>query len=231
MRVVNGIEVLDEIEELVAPEHTAIIVVDMQNLVASEQGPFAAKGAEYIGHVREIVPRIERLLNAARSAGVLVLYAEVVHRDRRGVMLADGPNYYYAGPNPPVGFDIREGTWDAQTIDELAPQDGDVVFLKYRFSSFAGTGLDMVLRGRGIRSLVITGTGTTGCITHTFAAAQMNGYYPIVVPDAVANGGAPDSQAREEHERSVKWFAGSAPTFNSDEIVSVWQECAQVEAR
>ena len=226
MRIVNGIEVLDDIEELVAPEHTAIIVVDMQNTGVSEQGPIAAKGVEYISHARSIIPRIQRLLSAARSAGVLVLYAEVAHRDRRGIMLWDGPSYYYAGPNPRIEFDIREGTWEAQTIDELAPQDGDIIFSKYRFSAFAGTCLDMVLRGHGIRSLVITGTGTSGCITHTFSAAQNGGYYPLVIPDAVANGGR-ESRARQEHERSVKWFAGSAPSFNSDEVVSVWKKCAQ----
>ena len=144
MKTIHGIDVLTTIEELVDPALTALIVIDMQNGHVSERGRYTTEAGEDISSARAIIPNIQRLLDAARQVGVLVTYVEYVHLSRAGGNLLDGPNLWmhrdlYFFPL------YQEGSWAAQTVDELAPQPGDIVFSKCRGSAFFGTGLDSVL--------------------------------------------------------------------------------------
>ena len=94
MKTIHGVEVLTEIEELVDPASTAMIVIDMQNEEVSEEGKYATDGETDVSPARAIIPNIQRLLDAARGAGVLVTYAEFIHSSRDGVILMDGPSYF-----------------------------------------------------------------------------------------------------------------------------------------
>ena len=62
--------------------------------------------------------------------------------------------------------------WGAETVEEIAPQPGDVVVKKHRVSGFIHTSLDQVLRSNGIQSVVVTGTATSGCVLGTALDAQ-----------------------------------------------------------
>ena len=69
-----------------------------------------------------------------------MFYTESIHRSRHGVNLSDGPSLY-VHRNAGSVSEVREGIWQAQTIDNLAPQPGDVVLTKTRASAFHGTPL------------------------------------------------------------------------------------------
>lgn len=215
MKIIHDIHVLTTIEELVAPATTALIVVDMQNECVKPGGGYGTQSDVDLTPMQEIVPRIAKLLAAAREAGVLVFYVEFIQRSRTGVSLRDGPSYYVHRNDDFVSC-IEEGTWAAQTIHELAPKEGDIVMPKIHPSAFRGTPLNLHLRRYGISSLVITGMSSTGCVAATQLEALESGYYPVLATDAVA---APN---RQRHEQLVSWMAHRGPAFTTDEILAQW---------
>ena len=137
MKVIEGIEVLTTLEELVDPKQTALMCIDMQNDNVSERGHMGPR----VAPVRAIIPNIQRLLDAGRRAGALVTYAEFIHRNRDGVSLLDGPELWPHRDQSSIRL-MQEDSWEAQTIDELTPQAGDLVILKSRGSAFCDTPLD-----------------------------------------------------------------------------------------
>ena len=74
-----------------------------------------------------------------------------------------------------------------KVIDELAPGPGDAVVRKFRYSGFAGTSLDLVLRSRGIRTVVCAGVSTNVCVEATAREAFSHDYYVVYVGDACAS--------------------------------------------
>lgn len=222
MRLINGVEVLTTIEELVDPGRTAVIVIDMQNQVVSEvTGPEAAhtKRKGDVANVAAIIPRIRRLLLEARSKGLPIIYAELIQRNRFGAPLVKGPTRYCHRDATSI-TEMVEGTWEAQTVDELAPQPGDFVISKSWSSVMYHTPLDDILKTRSIHSLVITGAITGGCVLMSAVDVQHYGYYPVVVRDCVG------SYDLESHDLALRWMESVFPIFHSDEVIAVWHKTA-----
>lgn len=83
-----------------------------------------------------------------------------------------------------AGTLLAKGTWDYALVDELAPQPGDIVIPKSRYSGFLNTNIDSVLRSRGIRTLVFTGIATNVCVESSLRDAFHLEYFGIVLEDA-----------------------------------------------
>ena len=74
-----------------------------------------------------------------------------------------------------------------------------------------------ILKARGIRSLVVTGVVTNGCVLMTAVDTMLHGYYPVVIRDCV---GAYDLAW---HESALEWMETQLPVFSSDEVIAAWQ--------
>jgi ureidoacrylate peracid hydrolase len=184
---------------------TAVVVVDMQNAFASPGGMLDLAGVDISG-ANEVVGRIGELLEATRAAGMQVVYLQTGYKPD----LSNGGGA--ASPNPRKetalclmrarpelkGQLLVEGTWDFQIVEPLAPRDADVVVLKTRYSGFAGTQLDSVLRAREIRYLVFVGIATNVCVESTLRDAYFHEYWPVLVTD-----GALQAGPREAHTATV----------------------------
>jgi ureidoacrylate peracid hydrolase len=180
---------------------SAIVVVDMQNAFASKGGMLDLAGVDISGASR-IVSSIRCLLDAARPAGLRVVYLQMGYKP--DLSNAGGPG----SPNPRKelamclmgrrdewkGKLLTEGTWDFALVDELAPQTGDLVIVKTRYSGFAGTPLDAQLRARGIRNLFFTGIATNVCVESTLRDAYFLEYWPVLVSDCSMQAGPPSLQ-------------------------------------
>jgi ureidoacrylate peracid hydrolase len=178
---------------------TAVVVVDMQNAFASSGGLLDLAGVDISG-ADEVVRRIGDLLGAARAAGVQVVYLQTGYKP-------DLSNGGGAGsPNPRKETALRlmrarpdlrgkllvEDTWDFQIVEALAPRASDIVVLKTRYSGFAGTQLDSVLRAREIRYLVFVGIATNVCVESTLRDAYFHEYWPLLVTDGALQAGPPE---------------------------------------
>ena len=79
---------------------------------------------------------------------------------------------------------VTEGTWDEEIIDELEPEPGDTVVQKHRYSAFAGTELDHILKTYGIKYCIYTGLAANVCVESTLRDGFFLDYWPILVSDA-----------------------------------------------
>ena len=85
---------------------------------------------------------------------------------------------------------LAKGSWDYQLVDELVPQEGDIVLPKPRYSGFFNTPLDSILRSRGIRYLVFTGiVATNVCVESTLRDGFFLEYFGVVLEDATHQAG------------------------------------------
>jgi len=182
----------------VALEQSAVVVVDMQNAFASRGGLLDLAGLDISG-ADAVVRTIAPVLDAARARGVPIVYLQTGYKP-------DLSNGGGAGsPNPRKetalclmrarpelkGKLLVEGTWDFEIVEALQPQPGDTVVLKTRYSGFAGTTLDSVLRARGIRYLFFVGIATNVCVESTLRDAYFHEYWPVLVTDGTMQAGPP----------------------------------------
>jgi ureidoacrylate peracid hydrolase len=180
--------VFTTLEEKVAPGHTALIVIDMQNDFVDDEGACAQNGQD-MTPVQAIVPTLKQFAASAREAGALVVYVRVSHDDSTN-------SEAYLERRKGRSADVcTEGTWGAEWYPELVPEAGDVTVTKHRFSAFIDTSLDLILRSRGIRTIITTGTATNVCVESTARHGHMLDYYVIFPEDASASTDLPAHDA------------------------------------
>jgi nicotinamidase-related amidase len=145
------------------PDKTALLVVDMQNDFVKEGGSLPVESA------KETIPKLWALIKNARKNGVIICYTQdtQVEEDKE---FAIWPKHCVKGTK---GWEI---------IDELKPEDGEMVFEKNRYDGFYETSLEHYLSHVWhIENLIITGTVSNICVAHTAASAGLR-WYRIVVP-------------------------------------------------
>ena len=178
------------------PSETALIVVDMQNAYASPGGYLDLAGFN-IGGAAGVIDKIGLTVEAARNAGVPVIFfqngwdADYVEAGGPG-----SPNWWKSNAvktmkeRPELqGKLLAKGGWDYALVDKLAPQPGDIVIEKPRYSAFYNTALDSILRARGIRNLVFCGIATNVCVESTLRDGFFLEYFGILLEDATHQAG------------------------------------------
>jgi len=217
MREVDGIRFYDELDEIVAPTHTALLIVDMQNDFVSPAGHFARSGKD-VSRIARIVPRLKRIADAARAAGVLVVYTR---QTTLPGLTSDSPAWVYFKTRDGKSPDYTiAGSWGADFIPELDPPAGTVVIEKHRPSAFLRTELDDTLRSRGIESIVVAGCITQGCVQATVTDGSYHDYYAIVVEDCV------ESTSGEQHENALRFLRSRYDVVSVDRLLAAWPPIA-----
>jgi len=194
----------------VSPAASAVVVIDVANDFVNPGGVIAeAGGADYRARARSILAPLARLLEAARKAGVTVVYATDAH----------GEGDHEMGKFPPHSM---KGTWNAEVVPEVAPRPGDVVIEKSTYSPFVGTDIDSVLRSRGIDRLYVTGLHTDCCARHFSGDAFQRGYDLVWVTDALQ--AFTDEAHRSGLEYFKAWYATEpeAQFRTADQLVAEW---------
>jgi nicotinamidase-related amidase len=137
---------------------------------------------------RNILANLQRLLAGARKVGMTTFYPSGAHA-------ADGSDNVLrltdtdmdlkpgGGADKPIAPRFHKASNDAEIAPEVAPQKGDVVVPKQRWSSFHQTNLDLQLRVRGIDTIVIAGGSTDVGIASTVFAARDLDYGIVVIGD------------------------------------------------
>ena len=164
------------------PKRTALIVQDLQNDVIIEKGAFADSGAPTHAKEQNVVENVGRLADACRAKGVPVIHVWYIVEPGAPGLKQNAP--LFEGVKD--GNALVRGTWGAAPADGLEPQDGDHIVEKMRMNGFYDTKLDILLRGLGVETLIITGAWTNMSIEHTARHAADAGYRAVVASDGTS---------------------------------------------
>ena len=189
---------------------SALVIVDLANDFVYAGGVIAdAGGPAYQQRAQAIIPHLRQLVEAARQAGVLVVYATDAHQ----------PGDSELAKWPPHAM---KGTHWAEVVPELVPVPGDLVIEKTTYSPFVSTDMDEQLRRRGITRLYITGLHTDCCARHTSGDAFQRGYDLVWISDALQAFTEEAHQAGLEYFKA--WYASDAAhqIRTTDQVVEEW---------
>jgi gluconolactonase len=176
--------VSDEVLQL-DPKRSALIIQDLQNDVIIEGGAFADSGAPAHATAQNVVGNVADLAAACRSAGVPVIHVwYIVEEGAAGLK-----------QNAPLFQGVKEanalvrGTWGAAPAEGLEAQDGDHIVEKMRMNGFYETRLDILLRGLGVDTIIVSGAWTNMSIEHTARHGADAGYEVVVPSDGTSTTG------------------------------------------
>ena len=182
----RGVHVRSSLGEKVDAAWTALLVIDMLNDLVDPEGKTATQAGRPIDNARAVIPAQQRLLAAARRAGVMVVHlAQVTAADGSSL---SGP---WLDARSRATYSVSdlciEGSWGAEIVTELAPDAGEAVVRKFSYSGFAGTPLDAILRSHRVETVTCIGVSTNACVEATAREAFSHGYYVVLVEDACAS--------------------------------------------
>jgi len=200
----------------VVPEETALIVVDMQHAYLSKGGYIDLCGFDVSG-APPVIEETAEVIAACRAAAIPIIYlqngfspdlreaggpaAPVWHKSNALKFMREHEAY--------AGKLITHGTWDHEIVPEVAPEPGDIIVPKARYSGFAGTNLEQLLHARRVKTLLICGVATNVCVESTLRDAYHREFFPIMVADATMAAGR---GAQEATEFNVRAFFGWTTT-------------------
>jgi biuret amidohydrolase len=202
-----------DLGELVDPAHTAIVTQECQGAVMGQDAGLAVLADEAR---REALPNIERLLPAARDAGVKVVHCLVQRR----------PDALGANHNAKIfaighsGVDISPGGPGAELLPELGPAPSDLVLRRWHgIGPMGGTDLDPILRNLDVRTVIVVGVSVNVAITNLVMDAVNHGYDVVLPRDAVC--GIPADYADAVIDNTLGLLATLTTV---DELVDIWSK-------
>ncbi len=166
-----------------------------------------------------MIPRLEKLLESARAAGVKCVWIRNIYNT--------GPNHYLSEVwleqaqrrrnGAYVKYPVCEaGEWNGDFY-RIRPRPDEVIVSKHRFGAFEGTDLDLILRSHGIRTVIITGVATNVCCETTARQAFLKDYYVVFSSDCNAT----FTQAAHDATLSnIDLFFGEVVT--GEQIAACW---------
>jgi len=205
-------DVLLTLPQKVDPRHTTVLVIDVQNDFCAPNGYYDLTGAHLAG-IHDMIPRLQRLLSDARHAGVPVIFVAAGYDAEYVSSVQRERHLRRFGRVLPV---CPSGTWGADFFG-VAPLPGEPVIVKRRYSAFHGTDLDLLLRNRAIRTLVLVGVATNVCVETAARDGYMRDYYVVIVGDCTA---ARDNEAHRAALANVEANFGVVAT--ADLLASAW---------
>lgn len=196
-------------------KETAVVLIEFQNEFCKESG-ILHDGVKGEIARQNMIPNAVKLAEGARKKGALVIHSPFIFNEQyfedhqmQGIVkaVADGNAF-------------RQGTWGAEIIDELRPQEGDkVVSGKCTLCGFNNTNLDELLKQGKIKNVVIGGFLTNFCVESTARSAYDRGYSVTVIKDATAA-----NSEEEQHHAETKIFPLLGQTLSVDQFIDQLEE-------
>jgi nicotinamidase-related amidase len=174
----------------IEPGHTALIIIDMQRDFL-EPGGFGAALGNDVSRLGAAVAPCQAVLAAARAAGLLVIHTREGHRpdlsDAPPTKVLRAPPGLRIGDPGPMGRILIRGEPGHDIIPELAPEPGEPVIDKPGKGAFYQTELELMLRNRGITTLLVAGVTTEVCVHTTIREGNDRGWRCVALADCCAS--------------------------------------------
>ncbi|MDH3444785.1 MAG: cysteine hydrolase [Deltaproteobacteria bacterium] len=206
---IAGKQIPSTLAELVDPKRAALLIWDMEYAIAPNAFNY-----------KEILANLKELSASARQAGVPVFYSVQtpfdVAKEEAGVWVrirmkrakVSDPNQLLQEKDDPHSREI---------VAELKPQPLDIPFQKRRPDGFVGTDFDLMLRSKGVRTILIGGVATEGGVEGTARTARNLGYDVVILKDCVG------SRSREQHDMALKLMElAFFEISTASEVAGIW---------
>lgn len=197
------------LKEIVTPEHTALVVWDMQNFLIDS-----------IFNKAELLQHLKSFLAAARSIRIPIIYTKITslpeQYDTPWRTFMQMQRYNVDDPKKLPPF-VKAGTPESEIYQEVSPAHEDVVLNKHTPSIFIGTHFEYMMRNRGINTILFTGIYTEIGVDSSARDASNRGFYTIVVADCASS---PD---KDLHESALKTLKRVCLVKPSRDIIHEWQ--------
>ena len=210
-------EILRTLKSKIDPKYTALLIIDMQNDYAKPGGK-GDKAGRPLEHYKLAIPNIQRFLRESRKHGVLVVH--VITTVLPYGLGDSGPWLEQRTRSPYTDLTMcLEGTRGEKIVDELKPIKGEPIVKKLRYSGFAGTPLDIILRSNDIKTCIVTGVSTSVCIDSTLRDAFFLNYYLALLEDCTYSW---DPELRQATFKTIEKRFGVV--VKSEDIFKVWKK-------
>ncbi len=207
-------KLLLSIAEVCDPQYTALIIVDMQNDFVYGRGQSTPKRGEPLTPPQEIIPDLREFVEFCRLVGVPIFWIVTHHAGD-----IDFPAYKALIARRAALPVCVEGTKGTEIIKELVPGKEERLFVKHGYDAFTGTDLDVCLKNRNIRTLIMSGVGTGTCVAATLIHGFHLGFYIVVSPELTAT---------VTYGRKELFFDGFQQHYaliaSSKEIAAMWNK-------
>jgi nicotinamidase-related amidase len=197
--------------QLLAETRSALLLVDVENRFI-----FGSDPASPVPTAR-VMPPLGKLIRTARTHAVPCFFVTQGH--------VPGPSDSASQMRRlnEMGVDAKGrlrqaplSAWACGIPSEIAPQPGEIHLTKWRFSAFYETGLDTLLRGAGVETVVLGGVSSYACIIATYIDAFSRGFFPLLCTEAV------DGREPTMHKAAMDYMGPSRLAV--DEIVGIWSK-------
>jgi nicotinamidase-related amidase len=169
-------------------QRSALLIIDMHYLQVHRDFGYGKKAKQlglahvidyYYGRLeQQVVPRLQAVIPRFRNAGSQILYCRVLSAKE------DGSDFCLRYRS--WGLKLAESSREAQMLDEIAPQPGDIVLNKTTQNVFLSTNLDQILRNLGKEYLLLAGVVTNNCVEAAARTAVDLSYKTFVLEDCCA---------------------------------------------
>jgi len=198
-----------ELKDIVAPEHTALVVWDVQNALVN-----------MVFNREEFLASLKALISAARAKGVPVVYSKITplppQWDSPWRLYMNMRRFNVDDPAKLPAF-LQPGTPESEIHADARPQPEDMVLNKHTASMFVGTHFENLMRNHGIDTLLFTGIATEIGVDSSARDAANRGFYTVVVEDCSSSGD------KEMHSLSLKTLGRICLVMPSIDIIKAWQ--------
>ena len=202
------------------PRSCALVIIDMQRDFVDAGGFGEALGND-VSLLRKAIAPTKRVLDAARTRGLLVIHTREGHRPD----LADLPQAKRLrgrlktgiGDAGPMGRILVRGEHGHDIIDSLKPVPGEIVIDKASYGAFCGTNLERILRGRGVDTVVLAGVTADVCVHTTLREAYDRWFDCHYVADAIS---CFDPEIRRACEKMIEEEGGIWGALSSVEAIT-----------
>ena len=215
------VKLLKTLEQQIETSITALLIIDMQNDYVADQGKVGKLGMD-VKKIQEAVPTMNRLIEEARKAGVMIVWIRQTHtmRDALPNYLASNVARKKSGPFKEEDFLVQGGSWGAEYFDKMVKRSpGEIEVIKHTYGGFTNTELDTFLKTKGIQTIISMGCLTNVCVSSTAMQGWFQGYYSIIPSDASSTN---DTALHEATLKNHAIFFGYTP--KTEEIVGIWRK-------
>jgi nicotinamidase-related amidase len=209
MKTLGKTLIYSSLQEIVDPEHTALVIWDVQNALVNR-----------IFNKEEFLQNLKLLIEAARSNKIPVIYTKITPLPRdyesswRIYMLMKRSGVDDPEKLPPF---MPPGSPESEIYNEVSPVESDVILNKHTANIFIGTHFENMMRNRGINTILFTGISTEIGIDSSARDSGNRSFYTIVVEDCVSS---PD---KEMHESALRTLARVCLVTPSKDIIKEWK--------